>query len=88
MDKIDPYNHKERYLKWKEETTIGISGINEFDSALLIRYIKDMENSDRVNKLLKIVDKVKISKKTNNLDAVKALIKKDEDKLKQLAELN
>lgn len=40
--KIDPYKHKERYLKWKEEGC-QIEGLSSQDSELLLRYIKDME---------------------------------------------
>lgn len=41
--KLDPYKHKERYLKWKEETKNGIEGIGEHNFQLLKRYLSDME---------------------------------------------
>jgi hypothetical protein len=41
--KLDPYKHKERYLKWKEETKEGIEGLGEYNFQLLKRYITDME---------------------------------------------
>jgi integrase len=43
MTKIDTYNHKERYLKWKEEVVHGIPEITESDSGLILDYLKDME---------------------------------------------
>ena len=41
--KIDPYNHKERYLKWKEKTVNGIQGISPFNSEITKKYLDDME---------------------------------------------
>lgn len=41
--RIDPYNHKERYLKWKEETKEEIEGLNEYNFQILKRYLSDME---------------------------------------------
>ncbi|MBU4086792.1 MAG: hypothetical protein KKB21_04425 [Nanoarchaeota archaeon] len=41
--KIDPYNHKERYEKWKEKTQSGIPEISEFNSSLIKAYLSDME---------------------------------------------
>jgi len=41
--KLDPYKHKERYLKWKEETKEGIEGIGEHNFQLLKKYLSDME---------------------------------------------
>ena len=43
MTKIDPYKHKERYLKWKKEVEKGISEISKYDSDLILRYLEDME---------------------------------------------
>ncbi|MBU2612591.1 MAG: hypothetical protein KKB62_02615, partial [Nanoarchaeota archaeon] len=42
--KIDPYNHEERYLKWKELVKNGIPGMNEYNSNLVLRYLQDMEH--------------------------------------------
>ena len=43
--KIDPYNHKERYIKWKEKVQqSGISKINKYNSDLILKYLEDMEN--------------------------------------------
>ena len=33
--RIDPYKHKERYLRWKEKTKGGISELSQFNSGLL-----------------------------------------------------
>src|SRR5271157_5576031 len=41
--KLDPYKHKERYLKWKEETEKGIEGLSDYNFQLLKRYVFDME---------------------------------------------
>jgi integrase len=41
--KLDPYKHKERYLKWKEETKDGIEGLEEQNFQLLKKYLSDME---------------------------------------------
>jgi len=41
--KLDPYKHKERYLKWKEESKKGIEGLSDYNFQLLNRYVSDME---------------------------------------------
>ena len=41
--KIDPYKHKERYLKWKGMTQAGIPEISKFNSDLIKMYLSDME---------------------------------------------
>ena len=41
--KIDPYKHKERYLKWKEKVKDGIPGITSFNSQIILNYLNDME---------------------------------------------
>lgn len=41
--KIDPYKHKERYLKWKESVSDGIEEISIDNSGILFRYLNDME---------------------------------------------
>lgn len=43
MEKIDPYKHKEAYLRWKEGIKEGILGISKQDSVLILRYLEDME---------------------------------------------
>lgn len=43
MTKIDPYKHKERYLKWKKEIKGRIPEISKYDSDLILRYINDIE---------------------------------------------
>jgi len=42
--KIDPYKHKERYLKWKESINGRIPGLSEKNSQLVLDYLFDMEN--------------------------------------------
>ena len=46
--KIDPYNHKERYLKWKEKTKNGIPGLSAFNSEIVKRYLDDMERGANI----------------------------------------
>jgi len=43
MVKIDPYKHKERYIKWKKESKKGIPEISKYDSDLILKYLDDME---------------------------------------------
>jgi hypothetical protein len=41
--KIDPYKHKERYEKWREEAkTKGVSGVSKENSELILQYLDDM----------------------------------------------
>ena len=47
--KIDPYKHKERYLKWKEKTEQGISEIGSYNSNLLKQYLADMERGSNIS---------------------------------------
>lgn len=42
--KIDPYKHKEQYLKWKGEIDGKIPDISEYNSNLILQYLEDMEN--------------------------------------------
>ncbi|MCK5642668.1 MAG: site-specific integrase [Gammaproteobacteria bacterium] len=42
--KIDPYKHKEAFLKWKDNTVDGITGISKVNSDIILQYISDMEN--------------------------------------------
>lgn len=42
--KIDPYKHKERYMKWKENTRERVPGVTPANSGLIKSYISDMEN--------------------------------------------
>ena len=41
--KIDPYNHKDRYEKWKSKSKDGMDGLTQENSDLLLHYLKDME---------------------------------------------
>ncbi len=42
--KIDPYNNKDRYVKWKEKIEFGIPDISKENSNLIKRYFEDMES--------------------------------------------
>ena len=47
--KIDPYKHKERFLKWKGEVKEkGISDISKYNSDIILQYVTDMENGINV----------------------------------------
>ncbi len=41
--KIDPYKHKERYLRWKERVKEGIPEISPENSQIILDYLGDME---------------------------------------------
>ena len=47
--KIDPYKHKEVFLKWKDKTLDGIDGISKTNSDIILKYISDMENGLNVS---------------------------------------
>lgn len=46
--KKDPYNHKEKFLKWKEKTKDRIEEISIQNSSLILRYLNDMERGINV----------------------------------------
>jgi len=41
--KIDPHNHKEKYLAWKEHVKNGIPNISKENSDIILQYTFDME---------------------------------------------
>lgn len=44
MTKVDPYNTKEKYLKWRAHAlTNGIVGVSGANSAIIMHYLQDME---------------------------------------------
>ena len=47
--KIDPYKHKEVFLKWKERTLNGIPEVSKINSDIILQYISDMENGLNVS---------------------------------------
>ena len=49
--KIDPYQHKETYLKWKQEVGDKIPGLTKESSDIILNYLGDMENGLNVAKL-------------------------------------
>ncbi len=53
MVKVDPYKHKERYLKWKKESKNGIPEICSYDSDLILQYLNDMEMGINVSVYVK-----------------------------------
>ena len=42
--KIDPYKHKEKFFRWKDNVKNGIIGISKLNSDIILQYISDMEN--------------------------------------------
>lgn len=46
--KIDPYNHKGKYLVWKDSVNNGIPDISEKNSKIILEYVFDMENGINV----------------------------------------
>jgi len=46
--KIDPHNHKERYLNWKEKTE-DIQEISKYNSDLILQYLNDMEKGINIS---------------------------------------
>ena len=42
--KIDPYNHEQQFLRWREQVQEGIPGIPRADSDIILRYLSDMYN--------------------------------------------
>ncbi|MDP1696085.1 MAG: hypothetical protein Q8L29_04180 [archaeon] len=51
--KIDPYKHKERFLRWKEQSAEGIKGLSPQNGLILKSYLSDMENGLNVASLMK-----------------------------------
>jgi site-specific recombinase XerD len=47
--KIDPYNHQEKYLVWKQKILNGIPGISKANSDIILHYISDMENGFNIS---------------------------------------
>ena len=47
--KIDPYNHKEKYLSWKENINGKLPGVSEKNSEVILRYIFDMEQGINIS---------------------------------------
>jgi len=49
--KLDPYKHKERYLKWKEKIQSGIPEISKLNSDLIKAYLNDMERGINISNM-------------------------------------
>jgi len=41
--KLDPYNNRESYLRWKENALKGLSEISPQNAQILLQYLNDME---------------------------------------------
>ena len=46
--KIDPYKHKEKYLKWKEQVVNGIPDLSTANSDIIKKFLFEMENGINV----------------------------------------
>jgi hypothetical protein len=44
MEKIDPYNHKAKWLNWKEKVKFNVPNVSRQNSDLILKYLNDMEN--------------------------------------------
>lgn len=54
IPKIDPYNHAERYIKWRDKSrSEGISDISPENEKTLLQYLSDMENGLNVAFMMK-----------------------------------
>ena len=52
--KIDPYNHEQRYKKWKVQVLVsGIPTISEQNSDLILQYLEDMEHGINISSINK-----------------------------------
>jgi hypothetical protein len=49
--KIDPYNHKERYLTWKRSINQGVPGLSRVNSDIVISYVTDMEKGINISSM-------------------------------------
>jgi len=48
--KIDPYNHEQRYKKWKAQVLVaGIPNISKQNSDLILQYLEDMEHGINIS---------------------------------------
>lgn len=81
--KIDPYNHKERYLKWKIKTESGIPGLSKENSDIIKRYLLDMERGLNISS-----SSVKGPRGFNRLNSLKDRLIFFSKKFKELYNLN
>jgi len=91
--KLDPYNHKERYLNWKEKIKDGIPKISKENSDLILKYVFDMERGINIasgsvkgprgfNRLNTIKDRtITLSKKFKEIYGLNSLIEIKEEQL-------
>jgi integrase len=47
--KLDPYNHKENYLKWKENIKDKIPNVSKENSEITLSYLNDMERGVNIS---------------------------------------
>ena len=44
MEKIDPYNHKQKYLAWKARSSTELLELSVYNRSLFFKYMFDMES--------------------------------------------
>ncbi len=80
--KIDPYNHKEKYHEWKENSQSGISGFSEqnfkdVDEKTIKEFIKKANSAKRINfrftNISSVLNKLHLIKKRKMLKAAEVL---------------
>lgn len=79
--KLDPYKHKEKYMKWKEEAErMGcIEGISKANSDLTLKYVFDMEIG--LNVSVKSVKGPRSFIRLNNLKQRMVFLSKDSENI-------
>jgi len=81
--KIDPYNHKGKYLKWKEKTKEGIPELSQENSDILRAYLSDMEKGLNIS-----VENIKGPRSFNRLNTLRQRFISFTRKFQELYALN
>ncbi|MFA5061281.1 MAG: tyrosine-type recombinase/integrase [Candidatus Pacearchaeota archaeon] len=81
--KLDPYKHKENYLKWKENNKERIPGVSSQNSEVILKYLSDMERGINIAN-----GSVKGSRSHSRLISLKNRLIFFSNKFRELYELN
>lgn len=81
--KIDPYNHKERYLKWKEKAKESIPELSKENSDILMSYLSDMERGLNIS-----VENIKGPRSFNRLNTIRQRFISFTKKFQELYSIN
>ena len=91
--KVDPYNHQESYLEWRENVENGVLGISPENGKILLKFLHDMEIGINVGhgskkgsrsfiRLKTLRDKlIFIMKKTEEIYEIRQIIDISEEKI-------